>query len=124
MRMGVDKGFVLILLLGTKDEKHISGEGIVLSSSGNCVRFICFYPKKQNSTLLNKSKDIWRKKCWISVYKREEGTNTYWKLNVHDTVIETLQTSSYLNMARNLQIKELSFSDIDSPIPIYFGLQL
>lgn len=78
MRVGIGKGFVPILLLGTKDKKHFSDGGLVLFSSGNRVKCICFYLRKQEteSTFLNKSKSMWRKKCWVSVYKKEEGTNT------------------------------------------------
>ena len=63
--MEIDKGFVLILLPRTKDKKHFSVGGIVLFSSGNHVKFICFYLRKQEteSTFLNKSKSMWRKKC-------------------------------------------------------------
>lgn len=73
--------------LEQKTKKHFSDGGIVLFSSGNHVTFICFYQRKQEteSTFLNKSKSMWRKKCWVSVYKKEEGTNTYWELNVHET---------------------------------------
>ena len=65
MRVGIDKGFVLILLLGTKKKKTFFLGGIVLFSSGNHVKFICFYLRKQEteSTFLNKSKSMWRKKC-------------------------------------------------------------
>ena len=87
MRVGIDKGFVLILLLGTKKKKHFSLEELYSFLLGTMWNLFVFTlgNKKQKALSLINLRVCGERNVESQYARKKRELIIYWELNVHDT---------------------------------------